>query len=366
MHKISVLLSALLLSGSSAMAGTVAYIYSDTNNNNGTNVYSTTGNGKVTLVKGSPFATLGYIVGTNGSFFITQGSGWLYSYKVESGGGIGALESKINTQLYTGGDCGPNPSTWGVAELDHTGKYVYNLSEYGSNECAYIQTFEISSKGKLTFEGASESASDSILPPAVTGNNKFALGTDISDRIYIPFSRESSETGVLNAISANEFDPSGCSPTTPLSPDPTEYLAGVVYCSATGAYQVASYTADSHGDITSTNTSANMPILTEGYKSLMVKAGSHREVSYRPHRQRRPTLPLQQKQTAYPVYPNRRQHRVRSVVRLGQLGSPVRGQRLLRQAAHVQSSSSGLKEESDSPTANGLFNSGNPIVVRAE
>ena len=48
MHKISVLLSALLLSASSAMAGTVAYIYSDTNNNTGTNVYSTTGNGKAT------------------------------------------------------------------------------------------------------------------------------------------------------------------------------------------------------------------------------------------------------------------------------------------------------------------------------
>jgi hypothetical protein len=55
MNKIFVLLSVLLLSVSSAMAGTVAYIYSDTNSNNGTNVYSTTGNGKVTLVKGSPF-----------------------------------------------------------------------------------------------------------------------------------------------------------------------------------------------------------------------------------------------------------------------------------------------------------------------
>jgi hypothetical protein len=364
MHKISVLLSALLLSASSAMAGTVAYIYSDTNNNTGTNVYSTTGNGKVTLVKGSPFATLGYIVGTNGSFFITQGSGWLYSYKVESGGGIGALESQINTQLYTGGDCGPNPSTWGVAELDHTGKYVYNLSEYGSNECAYVQTFEISSKGKLTFEGASESESDNILPPAVTGNNKFAFSTDISARIFIPFSRESSD-GVLNAISANEFDPSGCSPTTPLSPDPTEYLAGVVYCSATGAYQVASYTADSHGDLTSTNTSADMPILTEGYnrwskldptgKYLTVPTGNGVQLFH--FNKNKPLTPFT------PIVGNTgyvqwfgwdsSDHLYAVNASSGKLHT-------------YKVSSSGLKEESDSPTASGLFNSGNPIVVRAE
>src|ERR1700722_6960108 len=106
MHKIYVLLSALPLSASAMASATVAYIYSNTNSLNGTNVWSTTGNGKVTLIKGSPFPTLGYLVGTNGSFLITQSEGWLYSYTVESNGGIGALESEINTQLYSGSHCG--------------------------------------------------------------------------------------------------------------------------------------------------------------------------------------------------------------------------------------------------------------------
>jgi hypothetical protein len=84
-------------------AAAEAYVYDETGS--GLYVYDASSTGKLTLVKGSPFQPTGQVVGTNGKFLLTVNDTILFSYKIESDGGIGDLVSQINTQLYSGSEC---------------------------------------------------------------------------------------------------------------------------------------------------------------------------------------------------------------------------------------------------------------------
>jgi hypothetical protein len=104
----------------------VAHVYVQTTK--GVNVYDAAANGKLTLVKGSPFAINSYMQGINGKYLISVGwwSGTnLYSYEIEPDGGIGSVASGINTQDYSGSECGYFNPGFQDATLDHTGHYFY-------------------------------------------------------------------------------------------------------------------------------------------------------------------------------------------------------------------------------------------------
>ncbi len=153
----------------------VAYVYVGTSK--GINLYNAAPNGKLTLVAGSPFKTTGLMIGSNRKFFITLGTYWVRSYPVKANGAIGAQVSQINTQNYSGRDCG----TTNGAVLDHSGQDVYvllNVPPDGNNVCDAYQTFKIAAtSGQLTFNGAT--AQDNTSPPVrnlptFLANNKFA------------------------------------------------------------------------------------------------------------------------------------------------------------------------------------------------
>jgi hypothetical protein len=278
----------------------VAYVYVSTTD--GTYAYDASSTGKLTPIKGSPFQTTGGMVGTNGKFFATVGTDYVFSYEVASNGAIGKQVSEIDTQKYTGVACG---TANGVA-LDHTGEYVY-VSLTGATEddgtsgvCDAVQTFSVGKTGTLTFKGATEfddpdrfAGSDTI--PTITGNDKFAYNTQpVGDSCQVSinaFSRESS--GTLENISFSETDPivrpvvwAGYLPTPFMTDDPTDHLAIVVYptingpCGPTGPFQLASYTVNSEGDIASTNTYENMPTVPDGVNSMkMDPTGKYLAVS---------------------------------------------------------------------------------------
>ncbi len=250
------------------VASTEAYVYDTVAA--GTYVYDASSSGRLTLVNGSPFETEGQIVGSNGKFFVTQGSGYLFSYPVESNGGIGKLISKINTQHYSGSECGDSPQE---AEFDRTGAYVYTLlgGKYSANKktCAAFQTFEISKSGELTFKGSTNAGDEATVLPAVIGNRKFAFS--ISSRggdccHFTSFSRES--TGVLNVMNAHDANPdakpgnAAYSPISNPAPDTTDHFALTMEPQGGGPQQLASYTVDSQGNTTSTNTWENMPTVS--------------------------------------------------------------------------------------------------------
>src|SRR5271156_4614245 len=94
---LSVCLMTMLCTG--VASAQEAYVYDTVAK--GTYAYDASSTGKLTLIKGSPFKTAGALIGTNGKFLVTADTTTVFSYAVESNGGIGKLVSTINTQLYS-------------------------------------------------------------------------------------------------------------------------------------------------------------------------------------------------------------------------------------------------------------------------
>ena len=268
--------------------------------------YSVTSNGKVTPVEGSPFTQIsGMMVGTTGSHFITDGYGgdltggqlplnYLYSYEIASNGGIGKQVSEIDTQSYSGSNCS---SAFGEdfadgAELDHTGKYIY--VPYCSNA---VQTYKIASSGDLTFQSATTYKDPTIYNlshpiydnqdlmnlgfPKLTGNSAFAYAQTLVEEgpTHFPVSGfanfERKSDGSLEYLGT----PSVTGPSLPenyfpyytglSTNDPSNHLAvmlGMLKFTAPDTIAnegcaLASFTAGSKGQLTSTNTYDKMPLL---------------------------------------------------------------------------------------------------------
>jgi hypothetical protein len=145
----------------------------------GVNVYTTSSTGKLTLVSGSPFKnTVGLMIGTAGSHFITVGTTYLRSYAIKSSGGIGAQVAQINTALYPGADCG----TTDGGTIDRTGTEAYIqfqfLGEYDAG-CDALQSYKINATtGAFTFGGVAQfgGIATQVLggPLVIAGNNGHA------------------------------------------------------------------------------------------------------------------------------------------------------------------------------------------------
>lgn len=270
-----------------SLAAPVAYIYVGTTS--GVVLFDAASNGKLTKVAGSPFQTSGLAVGSNGKYFLSLGTNQIRSYPIASNGSIGKQVANINTQLFDGAECSDAGTGGGnflpPAVLDHTGKnlYVYFFTEFNSGGpsggCASIQTYNISTSGAFAFNGSAlfgNNAGNGLFQiPSMTGNDAFSyasgyFGTagDPGDNLVYGFKRVSS--GELVDWDLNikyPAAPNGASFLPGLfTADPTNHLA-----MATSAFygnggdwifgptQLASFTADAKGNLTSTNTSANMP-----------------------------------------------------------------------------------------------------------
>jgi hypothetical protein len=281
-----------------ATSSPVAYVYVQTSN--GTVLYDASSSGKLTLVAGSPFNTSGLLIGSNGKYYITLGIHDLHTYKIAADGALGPQTSQFDTQSYAGGQCG----TTAGAVLDHSGQDVYVSLKGapagdGNNLCDALQASSLSSSsGMFTFKGdlvvdddSKTSGSDTL--PVLLGNNKFAYSlegiADGCEQSINIFARESS--GALEFAAGQNVTfpvgPSGGYYYYPLFPshvsspvvsvwpslitdDATGHLAIALYaekdapCGTTKAPQLGSFTADSKGNLTTTNTSANMPSVASG------------------------------------------------------------------------------------------------------
>jgi hypothetical protein len=267
-------------------AAPAAYVYVQTHQ--GVDVFDAAADGKLTPIKGSPFATTGQMAGSNGKYLISIGTDYLHTYTVDSNGAVGKQLSEINTQDYAGADCGN--TTNNGAELDHSGKYLYvQLWAYqSSGNCAAWQSYKIASDGDLTFLGNAEysgyvdgyATSDSV--PTVSGNDKYAYGVATSYEEgegynfyqFAPFSQGSN--GAL-AVDENftETDPKpdpnaeGGWNQVLVAADPSGHLAALMFegypSYDTGNYTkpgpmlLGSYTIGSNGSVKSTNTYLDMP-----------------------------------------------------------------------------------------------------------
>jgi hypothetical protein len=294
-----------------------AYVYVSTLY--GTYAYDASSAGKLTAVVGSPFQ-VGTQVGTNGKFFVGYAAddATLTSYAVAASGAIETSKpvSSINTQLYSGAECG---ATITSARFSHSGAQIYVELDGAEGvgvegACDAFQTFAISSAGKLTFVGDTEVPQDGDgswgLMPTFTGNSDFGYGFQFSgyDDDCGPTLNlfQTGSQKMINYLSTYVYP----APTLPpgaagwvLAPvftdNPTDLVAMAMYTTNDldcedndiefGPFQLASFTVNSAGELTTTNTAATMPALGEGafptsmtlnYAGTVLAVATGREVEF--------------------------------------------------------------------------------------
>lgn len=233
--------------------------------------YSASSGGQLTPIPGSPFKPGTKIIGGNGSEFFTLGRTLLHSWAVGANGAIGSQLSTIGILNYAGSACGGGTSGTDDAVLDHTGKYMYVLLQNGgSGTCAAYQSYILNSGGSFSFDGdTEENTSDGagVGLPSILGNESFAYANEWTGHYSgdIGFRRESS--GTLQPMQFNETDPtlSGTNylPAYPDASPSGNYLVMQLYPNNGGGDsnppQLGSYTVDAQGNLSTTNTSSNMP-----------------------------------------------------------------------------------------------------------
>lgn len=251
--------------------------------------YSASSTGQLSAISGSPFRPGTQIIGSTKTTFFTLGKTLIHSYALASNGAIQSQKSQIPFLNYAGSTCGGGTSGISNAVLDHTGKYIYVLLENGGNgTCAAYQSYKINTDGSFTFEGETEKnlasgGSDLVGLPSILGNESFAYANEWVGHYsnLIGFQRESS--GTLQLVPFGETDPTlSGSLYLPAYPDASpagNYVVIQLYPDDgggdSGPAHLGSYTVDSQGNISTTNTSSNMPTSALNYSdSTFSSSGS--------------------------------------------------------------------------------------------
>ena len=249
----------------------VAYIYVSSSPSSGTsqiNAYSAASTGELTPVVGSPFN-----LGSEGALQLAVNGKYLfgaanfqdiYSFSIASDGALQQV-SVINASNYNQGDSG-GP---GYLFLDHTGVTLYDddADAYGTGDNAY-QAFSIDqSTGQLNFlEVTPDGGEIQNVPMSFIGNNLYAYGAGCYEGSGNIFGYKRNSDGTLTALNINPTIPKApkggyCPFLT--APDPNNNVAVTMEpdddITPSGPVQIAVYTADSAGNLTTTSTAQNMP-----------------------------------------------------------------------------------------------------------
>ncbi len=252
------------------VAQPVAFVYVVSNPSAGkyqVNAYTANSAGHLTPVPGSPFPENVQTLAVNGKYLFASNGVDIFTYSIASNGAL-KLVTSINARQYNS----PN-NTGGpyFIVLDHTSSTLYDVDIYGNNGANNdYQFFDINqTSGVLTYLGVSDATTEYWTPLRFTGNNEYAYGADwvhFNDDIY-GYRRESS--GALTKLNINPPIPTakaGSGYVTYLAEaDPKNNLAisltpvnGSTW-QIDGPPQIAVYTADNSGNLTTHSTSANMP-----------------------------------------------------------------------------------------------------------
>jgi hypothetical protein len=224
-------------------------------------------NGKLTVVPGSPFQENVTSMAVNGKYlFAVNRNGFdIDSYLLESNG---VLHYSATTNASQPGDC----NSLGEPVLDHTGATLYDM-EFRGSSCANntFESFAVNRPtGGLKDLGNSGANDWLYLPVSFIGNNVYAYTAScLGDMYWGIFGFQRSSNGLLT-----EIDSSGAPPTPPAgyfycpsqaAADPTDHVAITMQpvnqsnFSPDKPPQLATYTADAKGNLTTTSTAGNMP-----------------------------------------------------------------------------------------------------------
>jgi hypothetical protein len=250
----------------------VAYVYvasSKTAKVNQIYAFTAAPDGKLTAVSGSPFHADVSSMAVNGKYLFGADPAHVYihSFSIEPDGGLKPMES-ISAQKYNSGECG----SLGPLFLDRTGVTLYDLDVNG-NACANntYQSFRIGKgDGALNYLGNDGADAWFNYPLSFVGNNTYAYGAvcllDMYWEIY-GFQRHSD--GMLTEANVSVPTPTArgedfyCPSLT--SADASNHVVislqaidGVTF-NPDGPPQLAAYSAERYGNLTTTSTRDDMP-----------------------------------------------------------------------------------------------------------
>jgi 6-phosphogluconolactonase (cycloisomerase 2 family) len=247
----------------------VAYVYV-ANSPNGKKIqidgYAAASNGKLSRISGSPFpGNVGYIA-VNASYLFGTDGVYIYSFSIAPDGSLKQVSS-INAQQHNRDNYGGPRDLF----LDRTGATLYDSDLYCCGDGNTYQFFGIdNSTGKLTYLGVSDQAWDYWVPMSFLHNNKYVYGAQCNGNMYwsiYGFTRNSDGTltNLNKNFSAPKAKPGDFNCPYLTSANPTNHVAISVQAvngstfGNDGPPQLATYTADSSGNLTTKSTYQNMP-----------------------------------------------------------------------------------------------------------
>jgi hypothetical protein len=253
----------------------VAYVYVSRPTH--IDAFAAASNGKLSLI-GSPITHgVSHMSVTKKYLFGMDDNGQdIDTFAIGSNGAIEYLTA-INAQSFTPDAC----TQLGPIQIDHTSSTLYNMVGPACQDGVSYQAYKIESNGdlqylKTTFSGVPSDVYI-LTPISFLGNDKFAYQTGFADddgdggASIVGYKRTS--TGTLETF---DFDGEVPNPKNPAD----EYLFGISAADASdhlvvaleevglfeggpiGNWLLASYTADSKGNLTTRSTYKNMPSTT--------------------------------------------------------------------------------------------------------
>jgi hypothetical protein len=244
--------------------------------------FSAASSGKLTAISGSPISATSGLMAVNGKYLFAPNGGNIDSYALASNGALKKVAT-INAAGYdAGGDYGATAFSVG---MDHTGSTLYS-SIYDINDDPFESFRVTTSNGQLIYTGQQATSRYSAsYPLTFTGNNKFAYeALDwIEDTGIFGFQRNND--GSLTSLSQSEAwpvaRPNDCFYTDFAVADTTNHLAVAVHAvnecpfgNNDGNSQIATYTVDSQGNLSTSSTYSNMLVTPFTYVIWMTMAPS--------------------------------------------------------------------------------------------
>jgi hypothetical protein len=253
--------------GNSALSSgvPVAYVYVSSSLSTGKsqiNAFAAASNGSLATVSGSPFATTDSYLAVNGNWLFGTDGINIDSFSIALNGSLSLKDS------YTAGNSGGGPSS---LLLDHTGVDLYdgfaNLDGTGNNG---YQSYSINqTTGQISYINDISGGPSIGGVLSFIGNNQYAYSSSCYHFTPSIYGVQRQSDGAITELSINPALPATKTPGfycpwSRAAADPTTHVAVAMQpldsnWQADGPYQLATYTADSTGNLTTTSTYSNMP-----------------------------------------------------------------------------------------------------------
>jgi hypothetical protein len=254
--------------GSSPVA--FVYVSAQKGSNYEVSGYSAATNGQLTPIPGSPFPANANYLALNGKYVFGSDGINIYSFLVGSDGALTQVAT-VNARNYNEDECGGPENLF----VDRTGTTLYDPDLLG-NICANnaYQAFGIdSSTGGLTYLGSVIASPAFNTPLNFIGDNVYGYSSDCYRDEPGIFGYARSSTGELTETNVTAQVPKAppgdyycpnLASTDSVSTDSGNHVAipmmpmSVSTWQPDGASQIAVYSADSSGNLTTSSTAANM------------------------------------------------------------------------------------------------------------